>query len=182
MTPDKFVCGSGGWCLSPAAFAFKTPRLPLTTNLGKHDFIIIQTKTSVPAGVVTITISGLTMGAITQRKEDGFKVSQDETAIESAFVPAVALTSQLFAGTTMQSFNDADTLIKKSFNIYFDNHAQPSAGLPRLSPSSSSMRTLASRAAVPTSSGYPPLSSSAAPWVCWPSAQSTPHASPTAFL
>ena len=103
--------------MSPAAFAFKTPRLPLTTNLGKHDFIIIQTKTTVPAGVVTITISGLTMGAITQRKEDGFKVSQDETAIESAFVPAVALTSQLFAGTAMQSFNYADTLIKKSFNI-----------------------------------------------------------------
>ncbi len=75
VTPDKFVCGTGGWCLSPATFAFKTPSLPLTSNLGKHDFIIIQTKTAVPAGAVTITVSGLTMGAITLRKDDGFKVS-----------------------------------------------------------------------------------------------------------
>jgi hypothetical protein len=98
VSSDKFACGTGGWCISPAAsFAFKTPKSPLTTNLGKHDFIIITTKALVPAGVVTITISSLTMGPITQRKDDGFKVSQDETAIESAFVPSVALTSQLFA-------------------------------------------------------------------------------------
>lgn len=49
--------------------------MPLTTNLGNHDFIIITTKTVVPAGPVIVTISGLTMGPITERKEQGFKVT-----------------------------------------------------------------------------------------------------------
>lgn len=47
----------------------------MTTNLGKHDFIIITTKAAVPAGAVVITISGLTMGPIMERREDGFKVN-----------------------------------------------------------------------------------------------------------
>jgi hypothetical protein len=75
VPPEKFVCGSGGWCISPASsFAFKTPKKPLTTNLGKHDIIIVTTKVVIAAGPTVITISGLTMGGITSGQADGFKV------------------------------------------------------------------------------------------------------------
>ena len=120
MSSDKFVCGTGGWCISPAAsFAFKTPMSPLTTNLGKHDFIIITTKALVPSGVVTISVSGITMGPITERKDEGFKISQDDTAIESAFVPSVALTSQLFAA--LNKFASSFTQLKFDENMGIDS-------------------------------------------------------------
>lgn len=92
---------------------------PLTTNLGKHDFIIITTKALVPSGVVTITVSGITMGPITERKDEGFKISQDDTAIESAFVPSVALTSQLFAA--LNKFASSFTQLKFDENMGIDS-------------------------------------------------------------
>ena len=50
-----------------------------------------------------------------ERREDGLKVSQDDTAIESDFVPSVALTSQLFAA--LGKFVASFTELKFSENI-----------------------------------------------------------------
>jgi hypothetical protein len=70
------LCGAGGWCLAPASsFLFKNTKAPLTTNLGKHDIVIVTTKAAVAAGSVTITLSALTMGPITNAQADGFKVT-----------------------------------------------------------------------------------------------------------
>jgi hypothetical protein len=87
----------------------------MTTNLGKHDFIILATTAVVPAGAVSIILSSLTMGAVTEQKVDGFKISQDDTAIESDFIPSDALASPLFAA--LVKFTASFTELKFSENI-----------------------------------------------------------------
>jgi hypothetical protein len=136
----------------------------LTTNLGKHDFIIVTTKAAVPAGVVSITISALTMGPITERKEDGFKVSQDDTAIDSAFVPALPLTSQLYAA--LSKFAASFTALK--FNENMGIESSGAYVIPF-------HQCVFVTSCAGTCSGFQPPSSSAARWPCWPSAPSAQH-------